>query len=139
MATLMSAVVTLLGQDLDDAWTGTTTGIGNADKLDLVDDTLYEKVPDWVRDGMIVYLPLGPDGASAAESRVVDSLSGNTLDVKSAFSAQVQTAVGYEVHRLFTRNQKLVALRNAAPLMCPGIHAVVRDMETVETTDYKFE
>ena len=138
MATLMSAMVTLLGDDLDDGWTGTTTAAGDADKLDLVDDALYEKVPDWVKDGMIVYLPLGPDGASSAETRVADALSGNTLDIKAAFSAQVQSGVGYEVHRLFTRSQKLIAVRRSATLLCPGIHAVVRDMSTI-IIDAQFE
>lgn len=139
MATLMSAMLTLLGQDLDDNWSSTTTSAGNANKLTLEDTALYEKVADWVNDGMVVYLPLGPSGAGSAETRVADSLSGSTLTVKSAFSVLVATSVGYEIHRLFTRNQKLVALRNAAPLLCPDYHEVVRNMETVETTDYKYE
>ena len=136
MATLMSAALTLLGADLDDGWTGTTTSAGNANKLTLEDTTLYEKVADWVSDGMIVYIT---SGTCNGETRVVDSLSGSTLTVKSAFSAQIAISVTYEIHRLFTRNQKLVALRAAAPLLCPEIHAVVRNMETVETTDYKYE
>ena len=140
MATLMSAALTLLGQDLEDGWSSTTTAAGNANKLTLEDTGLYEKVADWVSDGMIVYLPTGPTLAgNGAETRVVDSLSGSTLTVKSAFSVQVESGVTYEVHRLFTRTQKLVALRNSATLICPGIHAVVRDMETVETTANKYE
>ncbi len=140
MATLMSAMLTLLGEDVEDSWTGTTTAAGDADKLDLVDDALYEKVADWVSDGMIVYLPLGPSGSGSAQTRVVDALSTNTLDVKSAFSAQVQSGVDYEVHKLFTRTQKLVALRNVAALICPGIHAVVRDMSTeVVANQYEYD
>ena len=139
MATLMSAMLTLLGQDLDDGWTGTTTAQGAANKLTLEDSTLYEKVADWVSDGMIVYLPDGPSGVGSAETRVVDSLSGSTLTVKTAFSVQVESGVSYEVHRLFTRNQKLVALRNSTTLICPGIHAVVRDMDTIETADNQYE
>ncbi len=139
MATLMSVMLTLLGSDLDDGWIGTTTAQGAADKLDLIDDALYEKVADWVSDGMLVYLPDGPSGAGSAETRVVDSLATNTLDVKTAFSVRVASGVSYEVHRLFTRSQKLVALRNAATLICPGVHAVVRDMDTVLTTVNKYE
>jgi len=139
MATLMSAMLTLLGQDLDDDWSSTTTADGNANKLTLEDDDLNEKVAEWVNDGMVAYLPDGPSGTGSAETRVVDSLSGTTLTVKTAFSAKVVSGVSYEVHRLFTRNQKLVALRNAARLTCPGLHAVVRDMDLLETVDYKYE
>ncbi len=139
MATLMSAMLTLLGEDVDDSWTGTTTSQGAADKLDLIDDALYEKVADWIADGMIVYLPDGPSGSGSAETRVADALSGNTLDVKTAFSVRVESGVSYEIHKLFTRSQKLIALRNSAALICPGIHTVVRDMDTVETTVNKFE
>ncbi len=139
MSTLMSAILTLLGQDLDDGWTGTTTSAGNANKLTLIDDTLYEKVPDWVSDGMVVYLPTGPtNNAGTPETRVVDSLATNTITVKSAFSALVASGQSYEVHRLFTRNQKLIALRNGAILICPEVHAVVRDM-SLQTVDYKYE
>lgn len=137
MATLMSAAITLLGADLDDGWTGTTTAHGNVNKLTLVDDTLYEKVADWVSDGMVVYLPDGPSGGSP-ETRVVDSLGGHDLTVKSAFSVKVNSGSDYEIHKLFTRSQKLVALRQAAPLLCPGIHAVVRDM-SLETVSYQYE
>lgn len=139
MTTTMPNCLILLGQDLDDDWRSTTTSAGNVNKLTLEDTALYEKVADWVCDGMVVHLPLGPSGVGSAETRVVDSLSATTLTVKSAFSAKVESGVAYHVHRLFTRNQKLVALRNAAPLLCPDYHAVVRDMETVETTDYKYE
>jgi len=139
MATLMSAMLTLLGGDLDDGWVGETSAQGNANKLVLEDDDLYEKVADWVNDGMIVYLPDGPSGSGTAETRVVDSLSGTSLTVKSAFSVRVESGVDYEVHRLFTRTQKLVALRNAATLICPGVHAVVRNMALVETVANKYE
>ena len=139
MATLMSEALILLGDDLDDSWIGSTSATGNANKLTLEDNDLYEKVPNWVEDGMIVYLPDGPSGSGSAETRVVDSLSGTTLTVKSAFSVLVASGVTYEVHRLFTRTQKLVALRKSAALICPGIHAVVRDMDTVLTTVNKYE
>lgn len=140
MATLMSDMLILLGQDADDDFRSTTTSAGNANKLTLEDTVLYEKVADWVCDGMIVYLPTGPTLAgNAAEARVVDSLSGTTLTVKSAFSVQVESGVTYEVHRLFTRNQKLVALRNSATLICPSVHAVVRNMSLLQTVDYKYE
>lgn len=139
MATLMSAMLTLLGNDLDDGWSSTTTAQGNADKLVLEDNALQEKVEDWVIDGMVVYLPDGPSGSGSAEARVVDSLSGTSLTVKVAFSVRVVSGVDYVVHRLFTRNQKLIALRQAAVLICPGIHTVVRDMDTVLTTANKYE
>ena len=139
MATLMSIILTLLNEDLGDSWSSSTTATGNANKLTIEDTGLYEKVADWVSDGMVIYLPDGPSGSGSAETRVVDSLDGTTLTVKSVFSAQVQSGVDYEVHRLFTRNQKLTALRNSITLVCPGIHAVVRDMETVETTTNKYE
>uniref|UniRef100_A0A6M3JEG3 Putative tail protein n=1 Tax=viral metagenome TaxID=1070528 RepID=A0A6M3JEG3_9ZZZZ len=135
MATLMSAMLTLLGQDLDDVWSSTTTGAGNANKLTLEDTTLYEKVADWVNDGMIIYITSGTD---IGATRVVDSLSGSTLTVKTAFSALIASGVTYEIHRLFTRTQKLVALRNSAALLCPEVHAVVRDM-TTEVVDYQHE
>jgi len=139
MATLMSTMLTILGQDLDDSWSSVTTSTGGTAGITLVDTALYEKVADWVCDGMMVHLPLGPSGTGSAETRVVDSLSGFTLTPKTAFSAQVQSGVSYEVHRLFTRNQKLVALRNSATLVCPEVHAVVRDMNLLETVDYKYE
>jgi len=138
MATKMSEMLTLLGQDLDDGWTGTTTQAGDGSGGDLVDTSLYEKVADWVSDGMIVYLPLGPSGAGTPETRVVNVLVPPVLVVKTNFSTQVASGVGYEVHKLFTRNQKLVALRNSATLICPGIHAVVRDMSK-QTADNQYE
>ena len=136
MATLMSEMLTLLGGDLDDGWTGTTSAAGNANKLTLEDNDLQEKVADWVGDGMIVYITSGTDSGA---TRVVDSLSGTTLTVKNAFSALIASGVTYEIHRLFTRTQKLVSLRNSAPLICPGIHAVVRDMSLLETADNQYE
>ncbi len=140
MATLMSAALTLLNQDIDDSWSSTATANGDAGKSYLVDDDLYEKVADWVGDGMIVYLPLGPSGAGAtAETRVVDRLEGNKLYPKTAFSAQVVSTAAYEVHKLFTRSKKLTALRNAATLICPGIHAVIRDMALLEIVSNQYE
>lgn len=139
MATKMSEALTLLGQDLDDGWTGTTTQAGDGTGGDLVDTALYEKVADWVKDGMIVYLPLGPSGAGAPEARVVRVLVEHVLVVTTKFSVQVQNGVKYEIHRLFTRDQKLVALRQAATLICPGIHAVVRDMALLEIVANQYE
>lgn len=139
MTTSMIAALTLLGNDIDDGWIGTTTATGNVNKLTLEDSALYEKVADWVGDGMMLYLPDGPNGSGSAETRVVDTLSGSTLTVKSAYSVKVESGVDYEIHRIFTRSQKLVALRNAATLICPSVHAVVRDMETVETADNQYE
>jgi len=139
MATLMSEALTLLGQDVDDGWIGTTTQAGDGGGGDLVDTALYEKVADWVCDGMIVHLPLGPNGAGAPETRVARVLVGHVLVFMTDFSVQVQSGVSYEVHRLFTRNQKLVALRQAATLICPGIHAVVRDMALLEIVANQYE
>ena len=128
MATLMSAALEILSKDLDDYWSAVTTAAGDAAKSYLVDDLLHEKVPDWVQDGMVVYLPLGPAGITAAETRVVDSIQfNNRLVIKTTFSALVANAITYEIHRLFTRNQKLAALRVAAPLLAPQYHTVVRD------------
>ena len=140
MSTLMSAVLDILSKDLDDYWASVTTAAGDTNKSYLVDDLLYEKVPDWVCDGMIIYLPLGPSGIGTAESRVIDSINrGNTLVAKSYFSAQVLgTSVPYEVHRLFTRNQKLLALRAAAPLLCPSYHTVVRD-SSIKVIESQYE
>ena len=139
MVTLMSAALTLLNQDIDDSWSSAATADGDTGKSYLVDDLLYEKVSDWVGDGMIVYLPLGPSGADTPETRVVDRLENNKLYPKTAFSAQVVDTAVYEVHRLFTRNQKLTALRNAATLICPGIYAVVRDMALLEIVANQYE
>jgi hypothetical protein len=127
MSTLMSAILTILGNDLDDGWTSTASASGDSAKSYLQDDNLYEKVADWVCDGMIVYLPLGPSGVGTAETRVVEKLDGNKLYPKLAFSAQVLITAPYEVHRMFSRTQKLLALRQAAVLVCPGLHTVVRD------------
>lgn len=137
-ATLMSVILTLLNQDIDDSWSSAATADGDAGMSYLVDNLLYEKVADWVDDGMILYLPLGPGGSGTAETRVVDRLEGNKLYPKTAFSAQVVDTAVYEVHKLFTRSQKLTALRNAATLICPGIHAVVRD-RSKEIVDNQFE
>jgi len=133
MSTLMSAILATLNNDLDDNWNSATTAIGDVARTCLVDDNLYEKVADRVCDGMTVYLPGSP------ETKVVDRLDGNRLYVKSVFSAQVQVGTTYEVHRLFTRNQKLVALRSSAILICPEVHAVVRNMDLLQTVDNKYE
>ena len=138
MATLMPAALILLGDDLDDSWISETTAQGAGNKLVLEDDNLLEKVADWVDDGMVVYLPDGPSGSGSAETRVVDSLSSTSLTVKMAFSVRVESGVDYEIHRVFTRSQKLVALRKAAPLICPGVHAVIRDMSK-QTADNQYE
>jgi len=144
MSTLMSAILDILSKDLDDYWSSNTTAAGDTNKSYLVDDLLYEKVADWVCDGMVVYLPLGPSGAGTAETRIVDSLNrGNQLIAKSYFSAQVTpagilTSVPYEVHRLFTRNQKLLALRAAATLLAPSYHTVVRD-SSIKVVESQYE
>ncbi len=138
MATLMSAALTLLGQDLDDDWSSTASANGDSAGTYLTDDNLYEKVEDWVIDGMIIYLTLGPSGSGSPETRVVDRIENNKLYPKTAFSAQVVSTAAYVIHRLFTRTAKLVALRNGTTLLCPGIHAVVRDM-TTEVEDFKYE
>jgi hypothetical protein len=142
MATLMGAAIDLLSKDLDDYWVSVTTAAGDAAKSYLVDDLLHEKVPEWVSDGMVIYLPAGPSGVGTTpETRVVDSLrDSNHLVTKTSFSAQVATAAAYEVHRLFTRNQKLAALRQAASLICPSYHAVVRDMSlSVIANQYEYD
>lgn len=140
MATLMSAMLTLLNQDIDDSWSSTATADGDTGRSYLVDDDLYEKVADWVCDGMIVYLPLGPSGSGTAETRVVDRIENNKLYPKTLFSAQVVSTAAYEVHRSFTRNQKLIAARNAATLICPGIHVVVRDRsKAIVDNQYEYD
>ena len=139
MPTLMSEILTTLNNDLDDGWSSITTEAGDSAHTCLVDDNLYEKVEEWIADGMTVYLPLGPSGAGSPETRVADRLEGNILYVKSVFSAQISNSVAYEVHRLFTRNQKLVALRTSTAFICPGVHAVIRNMDLLETVDNKYE
>lgn len=135
----MSAIVAILSQDLDDYWISITTADGNANKLTLEDTALYEKVPDWINDSMVVYLPTGPTlTPGTAETRIATSLSSTTLTVKSIFSAKVVSGVTYEIHRLATYAQKLIALRNATPLIFPGYHTVVRDT-SLKTIDNKYE
>jgi len=139
MATLMSAALVTLGQDIDDDWRSTTTSAGGAGGATLVDIALLEKVADWISDGMVIYLPLGPSGAGSAETRIASSLATSVLTPRTVFSAQVLSGVSYEIHKVFTRNQKLVALRNAASMLFPDIHTIVRNMTLLETTDYKYE
>jgi hypothetical protein len=138
MSTLMSAALTILGNDLDDGWTSTASASGDTAKSYLQDDNLYEKVADWVCDGMIVYLPLGPSGIGTAETRVVEKIDGNKLYPKLAFSAQVLITAAYEVHRMFSRTQKLLALRQAAVLIAPAYHAVVRD-SSIKVVESQYE
>ena len=139
MPTLMSSMLTLLNNDLDDNWSSTTTAIGDAAKSYLVDDALYEKTPEWVADGMVIYFPNGSSGAGSPETRIIDKLDGNKLHLKTATAAQIANNNAYEVHRLFTRAQKLVALRNSAGLIYPAVHTVVRNNTLLETTNYKYE
>lgn len=117
-----------LSKELDDYWVSTTTSIGDAGGTYLNDTALYEKSSEWITNGMIIYLPYGPTGASTPETRIASTIASNIrLTPTVAFSAQVVSGCPYEVHRLFPRSKKLDAIRLAPAKLFPAYHKVIRD------------
>lgn len=124
--------IVALSKELDDYWASVASGNGDSAGSYLVDSALAEKVPEWIGDYSMVYLPLGPSGAGSAQTRQIDKLDNTfRLYPKIAFSAQVVATAAYEIHNLFSRSRKDLALEEALPLAFPHIHSVVRDTSIV--------
>lgn len=116
----------LLGDDL----TGTTTAIGNAGKTTLVDAGLEkygdnyfgdpERLPEW---WVYVSSQLRPVKQFTASS--------GTLEVYTAFSAQIASTSAYELHH-FDRDKKIVACNQALVDCYPYFYDRVEDATTLD-------
>jgi hypothetical protein len=115
--------------DLGDYWQGTTTGAGSATTL--VDTALIDEDDNQFPTPRAQFHMLS--GAASGETAGFDTKSGATLTVKSGrdLSAASGSGSSYEVHRIFTRQQKEDALTRALNQIFPVLFVVTQEELTI--------
>ena len=129
MATTLTVLRQELSKELGDYWASSLTSIGAADGTTIIDTVLTDKDNDWVAS------PAGEDEPTClltsltytGQERPIASKATSTLTVKRAYGGQVASGTTYELHRLFTAEEKQNALIYAAKSVFPGLFKKVLD------------
>lgn len=127
-----------LSRDMRDFFRSTTTATAGGATL-LVDDRLIdEDDDDFITDETRVWIDGGQSGGPVAdEERAIASKSGNTATAKRAFSVTLPSAITYEVHRLFSAEDKDAAITVALDLVTPVIFKFINT--TILTVTDQFD
>lgn len=128
-----------LSKDLGDYYFQTTTGAGTT--ATVVSAPLTEQdVDDFVTKPSTVYIVGGQtNGPSSDEERRIaeEGLVTDTITVRRAFSAMA-TGLEFEVHRLFTGEEKNDALNKALNLIVPIVWKHVSTTVTVVADQHEY-
>lgn len=129
-------MVELVSQDTGDYWKSTTNGAGSTTTL--VDKALInEDNDDFVTDRAQIHMLAGD---AADETAGILSKSGDTLTVKTSddFTTGTDSGNAYEVHRLFTRKEKVDAITRALDLVFPQLFTIKQEDVTVVAAQYQY-
>lgn len=112
-----------LSRDIGDFYEDTTTSVGNASGIDLIDTRLSEEDPDaFIGDTTERAVTASIEsGAQIDEERAISVLATSTLTMKRAFGGQILSGVKYQVHRGFNAENKDDAITEALDLMWPTV------------------
>ncbi len=127
MTTTLLAAEQLLSKQLGDYWASTTTSAGSSAYTSLIDTSLKAKQNDWItKESYDLITSTAP--AYTGEERLIYALDNSTGTITTqAHSAQIATAITYEVHRLFSASEKQRALIAAAKNIFPSCFQEVWD------------
>lgn len=129
-------MVQLLSQDTGDHWIGTTTEAGLV--TELVDKALIREDNDeFVTDRAEITMLAGDaDGETAG----FDTKLGDTLTVKTNDDFNSATGSGnlYEVHRIFTRKEKVAAITRALDFVFPQLFVIKQEDVTIVAAQYQY-
>jgi len=127
MTTTLADFRILLSKEIGDYWAGTTTSSGSSTTV--VDTALKAKNNDWISDAPQEHYDLLTSGTYSGEERKISSLDNTSGTLTTlAHGGVVASAVGYEVHRLFTASEKRTALIFAAKMAFPAIFKKIRNI-----------
>ncbi len=134
MTTTLSAVRIELSKQIGDYWASITTSTGTT--VTFTDSALMAKANDWLSDApQEMYDLITTDtstGTILNNERKLSSLDNTTgLITSLAHSNNVNTGVGYEIHRMFNASEKRRALIYAAGHAYPYIFKRIRDESKV--------
>ncbi len=123
-----------LSKQLGDYWASITTSTGTT--VALVDSALMAKANDWISDSpQEMYDLITTDtstGTVLNDEKKISSLDNTSGTLTTlAHSNNVNTGVGYEIHRLFTASEKRRALIYACRHCYPSLFKRVRDESRV--------
>lgn len=128
MSTTLLNSLTAICKDLNDNFTGTTTGAGSATTM--VDSTLTGKQNDFIpRNGAWVILLEEPAGDAAIyDERLVTALDNSTGTLTTVtFAAAPGTGIDYRLTRLFSPSDYRTALIHAAKDAYPVLSTKIRN------------
>ena len=112
----------------------TTTGAGGASGINLICSALIGKGDDYYKNWYAV-LPLGPGGVTSYEVRQVSAFTSTTGTVTVSgyrnFSAQVSTAVAFELHKYDPTKKHAALLASGRYLAGKGLFMDVVDVSLI--------
>ena len=126
MATTLLASEVELSRQLGDYWSSTTTSAGDSSGTFLIDTTLRVKPEGWITDGATCNITSGTYDTVEREIESLDTETG-ALTFKRPFAGAIATSVTYEIHRLFSADEKRRACIYGARKGYPYIFKRVRD------------
>ena len=127
MTVTLAEMRIMISKEIGDYWAGTTTSSGSSTTV--VDTALKAKGNDWISDAPQEHYDLLTSGTYSGEERKISSLDNTSGTLTTlAHGGTVASAVGYEVHRLFTASEKRTALIFAAKMAFPTIFKKIRDV-----------
>ena len=125
MSTTLENAMIELSKQIGDFWDGTSTSAGAAGGTTLVDTGLKAKANDWITDETYDRITSGTYDNEERKASALDNSTG-TLTIL-AHTGQIASSVTYEIHRLFTANEKRKALIYAARSCFPYLFDRIRD------------
>jgi len=125
-------------RDVGDYWYSTLTSNGDANGHSIKDSKLLDERPnEFLKERSFLLLPSGVTGSGSDEERRIQMLSHQTgeLLVFRAFSAQVDSAQPYEVHRFYSGADCDDMITEALTLLNSGILFKKEVKEITTVTD----
>lgn len=125
MTTTLSNAEIQLSKDINDYWSGTTTGAGSSTTI--VDTALCAKANDWITDNAYDFVTDMTGDTYNEQERKISSLDNTTGTLTVlAHGGALGVGASYRVHRLWSASDKRLALIQACKLVHPNVHVPVR-------------
>mgnify|MGYP001587429475 CR=1 FL=1 len=126
MTTTLLSTEQELSRQLGDYWSSTTTSAGDSSGTSLIDTALRVKPEGWITDEATAIMTSGTYDTVEREIESLDTETG-TLVFKQPFAGAIAISVTYEIHRLFSAEEKKRACIYGARKGYPSIYKRIRD------------
>jgi len=130
MSTSLLNCEVLLSKRIGDYYSSTTTSAGNSSGTTIVDTNLYSYPDNWLQSQSHLMWDMITSGDQDEEERRILSKNNDTLTVL-AHGGQIDSAVTYRIHRLYSPTDKKNALIYACKSAFPFIHNRIEDKSLV--------